>query len=84
MLRCRSVAERAGDYLGQALPWPVRVGFSLHLRMCRNCRRFVAQVAQTARLLNEAAPAEVPEELETSLVRSCNKHAAQSRCSQLH
>lgn len=79
MLRCRDVVERTGDYLGRALPWPARIGFRAHLLMCRNCRRFLAQLRQTAGLLGHAPPAAVPPGVEKALVEAFGEHVARRR-----
>lgn len=76
---CRHVAQRGSDYLGRTLPWPARLGFALHLRMCRNCRRFLEQIRQTSRLLGNAPSPAVPPAIEDALVAAFNRHAAPSR-----
>lgn len=77
MLRCRSVIERAGEYLDHRLPWPARIGVRAHLFMCRNCRRFLRQLRQTASLLRAAPPSIVPPEVEQALVNVFNRRLTQ-------
>ena len=54
MLSCRDLAHRrAGDYLDGQLGWRARVGVWYHLRICENCRRFVAQLRKVRQLLRD-------------------------------
>lgn len=64
MLTCRDFAQRhASDYLDRRLGWRARAGVRLHLLLCDNCRRFVAQLRQVrAVLLRRAAAPRVSNE----------------------
>lgn len=81
MLRCRKIVVHAGDYLARTLPWRVHVGFRVHLFMCRNCRRFVAQLGQTARLLGRSPPFAPAPKVEATIVEAFERHSAQHRTS---
>lgn len=51
MLSCKDITERVTEYLERDLsPWD-RVQFSLHLAMCRFCRRYVSQMRTTVATL---------------------------------
>lgn len=59
MFTCKDVTETAGDRLDGTLRGLTGLRFRLHLAMCRNCRRYVAQLRQTVAALR-ALPTEVP------------------------
>ena len=48
---CRDVSELVTGYLEQTLPLRSRLGIRWHLAQCVACRRYVAQMRQTIRLL---------------------------------
>jgi anti-sigma factor RsiW len=67
---CRELADFIGDYLSGELPADARAEFEHHLRLCPNCRRYLAGYEATVALgkaafddENAAVPADVPEEL---------------------
>lgn len=51
MLNCRQVNDKSGDYLDATLSRRERLAISLHLAMCRHCRRFVRQLQLSLRYL---------------------------------
>jgi anti-sigma factor ChrR (cupin superfamily) len=52
MLTCRDFAHRhASDYLDRQLGWRARLGVRVHLLLCDNCRRFLAQLRQVRTVL---------------------------------
>ncbi len=67
MLTCRDLTEQCTDYLEGRLPFGQRLGFQLHLAMCRHCRAYLRQLRATihalGRLPTEAMPAELQKEL---------------------
>jgi anti-sigma factor RsiW len=48
---CRDVSELVTGYLEQTLPLGTRLRTRWHLAQCVACRRYVAQMRQTIRLL---------------------------------
>lgn len=53
MLSCKEFAHRyASDHLDGQLYWRQRVGVRLHLLLCDNCRRFVAQLREVRAVLH--------------------------------
>ena len=47
MLKCRDVLEQADAYLANEMtPWQ-RVGFRVHLTLCRHCRRYIKNLRLT-------------------------------------
>ena len=58
MLTCRDMSERASEFLDGELPFTTRLGFRMHLLMCRHCRRYVEQLSRVVGALRGlAAPA---------------------------
>lgn len=57
MLTCREVTERASEYLDGNLSLKRRLTLRFHLMMCRHCRRYVDQLAQTIALVRAAGRA---------------------------
>jgi hypothetical protein len=51
VLACRDVSELVTGYLEHALPLGGWLGIRWHLLQCAACRRYVAQMRQTVRLL---------------------------------
>jgi predicted anti-sigma-YlaC factor YlaD len=48
---CRDVSELVTDYLERTLPLRRWVGVRWHLVQCDACRRYIAQMRRTVRLL---------------------------------
>ena len=56
MLKCRDLAQhKASDYIDRQLGWRDRIGVRLHLLLCDNCRRFVAQLRQIPSMMQQRA-----------------------------
>lgn len=69
MLTCQGVAERASDHLDGALTFRQRLAVEFHLKLCPNCRAYLAQLRKTLFLAREAAKAEaLPPDEETRLL----------------
>ncbi|ACL58546.1 anti-sigma factor family protein [Methylobacterium nodulans] len=68
LMRCRDVAERAGALIDGEAGFATRMRLRLHLAACAPCRRFVAQLRATQRLLRGAAPPALDPEREEALV----------------
>lgn len=47
MLTCREVTERVTEYMERKLSWREWIRFTLHVAMCRVCRRYVSQMETT-------------------------------------
>ena len=47
MLKCRDVLEEAAAYLANEMTKWQRVGFRVHLSLCRNCRRYLKNLRLT-------------------------------------
>ena len=47
MLKCQEVVEQADAYLASELTSWQRFQFSLHLMMCRHCRRYIKAFKMT-------------------------------------
>jgi anti-sigma factor RsiW len=67
---CRELADFIGDYLSGELPADARAEFEYHLRLCPNCRRYLADYAASVKLgkrafddENARLPEHVPEDL---------------------
>jgi hypothetical protein len=62
VLTCREMAQQqASDYLDKQLTVRQRIGFRLHLLLCRNCRHFMRQFRQVRRVLLAHEPEPVDE-----------------------
>lgn len=55
MPTCRDVSELVTDYLERRLPVTGWLGVRWHLLQCDACRRYIAQMRQTIRLLADSA-----------------------------
>ena len=69
-MTCRDCDAFLADYLSDELPADPRQRFERHLELCRNCREYLTQYADTIRAGRSVctegdadAPAEVPEAL---------------------
>jgi anti-sigma factor RsiW len=69
-MTCRELADFLGDYLAGELGTDTRAAFEAHLRLCPNCRRYLASYEAAVRLGKRAfddedatLPADVPEDL---------------------
>ena len=59
MLKCNDVARLSSDYINrQDLTWTTRSQFKMHLMLCKNCRRFVAQMQLLSHALQQRQPPE--------------------------
>lgn len=74
-MTCRELADFIGDYVSGELPATVRVPFEEHLRLCANCRRYIAGYQAAVELGKRAfddddapIPADVPEDLVTAIL----------------
>ena len=56
MLRCDELTERVTDYFEGQLSLANKIDAFLHLRWCGDCRKYLAQVKTTMRLLRQLPP----------------------------
>ncbi len=45
MLSCKEAIELASQSQDTQLPWQAKIGFRVHLLMCKTCARYVEQLA---------------------------------------
>jgi anti-sigma factor RsiW len=70
MITCREFEDFVLQYLDDELPARQRAMFEFHLRICRECREYLAAYQRTVEIgraafkdANEAVPEDVPEDL---------------------
>jgi anti-sigma factor RsiW len=74
---CRQFADFMADYFEGELAANVRYDFERHLRVCPNCRRYLAGYEQTVKLgkaafadAEAAVPDDVPEDLVDAILNA--------------
>ena len=67
------MSELVTDYLEQALPLPFRLRARVHLLLCPACRRYFAQMRQTARLLGGQSLPPPSDVVEADLLARLNR-----------
>ncbi len=82
MLTCRELEGFMVDYLEDTLPKGQRRKFDRHLRLCRDCRRYLEAYKRTITLSQAACqdpdapiPEDVPEELVQAILAARDKDA---------
>ena len=60
---CQQWVELVTAYLDGALPRLVTKAIDRHLRLCRHCREYLAQMRQTIRLTGELREEDVPDDV---------------------
>ena len=66
---CRDMSELATGYMEGSLPWRLRLGVWVHLRLCGMCRAYYDQLAKLRRLLGRGGALPGPEpEVEAALL----------------
>lgn len=81
MMTCKDVEHFLDDYLEGTLPWGVRLRFGIHVRMCPDCRPYIARYRRAIelgqRLLSQepegAASEAVPQDLIDAIVSSLDE-----------
>jgi anti-sigma factor RsiW len=77
---CHELADFIDEYLANELPDEVRTQFEHHLRLCPNCRRYLAGYKTAVRLgkrafdSGDAVPPTVPEELIAAILFARRLH----------
>ena len=76
-MTCREFADFIMDYLAGELPELTRSAFDRHLRVCRNCQRYLAGYEETMKLGKVAfaaddspLPADVPDDLVVGILNA--------------
>lgn len=69
MMSCREITELVTAYAEGQLRLADRIRFTMHIGMCRHCRRYVRQLRATAKALGKLPPPEIPADLEAELLR---------------
>lgn len=65
---CASGVELLMDYLEGALPDDARAAIETHVSGCPRCVAFIESYRETPRILRDATSAEMPKDLEDSLL----------------
>ena len=75
MIDCRAFEEFLIDYFEDALPKRQRRVFEMHLKLCRECREYLAAFKRTLELSKHAfddpeapTPSDVPEDLVRAII----------------
>lgn len=61
MLTCQEFTDQISDHLEGDLPLAKRLGFMMHLAICKNCRLYRDQIANVAAMLGSLR-AEAPDD----------------------
>ncbi|MGF7161836.1 putative anti-sigma-YlaC factor YlaD [Rhodoligotrophos appendicifer] len=68
MLTCREVTEEASAFLDREQGLFAAAKFRLHLMLCRHCRRYVDQLAETIALLRTSRETSMDPVAEDALI----------------
>ncbi len=67
MLTCRNVSEHASASLDETLPFWTRVGVRLHLLICVDCQRYLAQLRIVSAVTRTPVPGPAGDAVEATL-----------------
>jgi anti-sigma factor RsiW len=77
MITCREFEDFVLQYLDDELPARQRAMFEFHLRICRECREYLAAYQRTVEIgraafkdANETVPEDVPEDLVKAILEA--------------
>jgi len=80
MINCGEFEEFILDYLEDTLPSGKKAIFELHIKLCRECKEYLAAYSASMELgkrkfADDAAqlPTEIPEDLVTAILAACEK-----------
>ncbi len=81
MMTCKDVERFLDDYLDGSLPFATRIRFEIHVRMCAECRPYIARYRRAIELGHKllAEPPEgpaseaVPQELIDVILKSIDE-----------
>jgi anti-sigma factor RsiW len=69
-VKCREVVSLVTEYLEGSLPPDQRRQFEEHLRGCKNCTEYLAEMRTTLRLMGRLEPDRLPEHVRRELVQA--------------
>jgi len=69
MISCKDISAKASRYHDGDCGWPERLSIRLHLLICVDCRRYLAQFAATIGLLRVLPPDPPDDALVADLLR---------------
>ena len=75
MPTCRDVSELVNDYMERRLRVTAWLGVRWHLLQCDACRRYIAQMRQTIRLVADSAFAPPSADTEETVLRAVHSGA---------
>lgn len=73
MMTCRELTEFLSDYISDDLPEPVSREFSLHVKLCRDCKVFLNQFRNTVaagRSCEDKRETPIPEDLVRAIMKA--------------
>jgi len=81
MMTCREVESLLDSYLEGTLPWGTRLRFEFHVRMCGECKRYIARYRRAIELgqrllgdvADEPAAEHVPQDFVDVIVRTLDE-----------
>lgn len=80
MITCRELIEFLDRYVGNELNPQQRRSFDFHLRLCKDCRNYLASYTQTIKLGQlafsdgeDTPPADIPDQLVKAILASREK-----------
>lgn len=74
MLKCRDVAQQASDYIESERPWYRKLGWYMHLFMCKHCRKFVRHLKLTVHTTRKILKLKANDEQVHSVMKSIEKN----------
>ncbi len=81
-MTCKDVESFLDDYLEGTLPLATRIRFEIHVRMCAECRPYIARYRRAMelgqKLLSEPAEGEEPEAAPQELIDVIHKSLDES------
>jgi anti-sigma factor RsiW len=69
-VKCREVVSLVTEYLENSLPPDQRRRFEEHLRGCKNCTEYLAEMRTTLRLMGRLEPDRLPDHMRRDLVQA--------------
>ncbi len=72
-MTCKELIHMLSEYVDGELPEELRAELDRHLSVCPPCQHYLASFKQTihaGRLLNDAAPAQMPEALVQAIIKA--------------
>jgi anti-sigma factor RsiW len=66
---CQEITELVTEYLLDELPVGERMRFSLHIALCRHCRRYLRQMRATIKVTGKLPQEPIPEAVMSELMK---------------